>query len=135
MTLSFFKDARVDLNVTFDKKIRSINQSMAIKKDKSRFNIEAFGGLSTMLLQTNTLEMRSDEVLSQNIGSSRNISKVNIASNVGLGFSYELTKKLQLEINPLFKYYFKSKRYFRTIAKNGCCNSWNSTWNCYYVLS
>mgnify|MGYP006170733365 FL=1 len=35
MTLSFFKDARVDLNVTFDKKIRSINQSMAIKKDKS----------------------------------------------------------------------------------------------------
>ncbi|SFD28939.1 hypothetical protein [Flavobacterium phragmitis] len=85
-----------------------IEFNYAIKKDKSRFNIEAFGGLSTMLLQTNSLEMRSDEIALRSIGTSRNISKVNIASNVGLGFSYELTKKIQIEINPLFKYYMNT---------------------------
>jgi hypothetical protein len=61
-----------------------------------------------MLLQTNNLEMRSDEIASRSIGTSRNISKINIASNVGLGFSYELTKKIQIEINPLFKYYMNT---------------------------
>nr|WP_294782478.1 hypothetical protein [uncultured Flavobacterium sp.] len=85
-----------------------IEFNYAIKKDKSRFNIEAFGGLSTMILNTNKLEMSSDDVAKQSIGSSRNISKVDLASNIGLGFSYELTKHIQLEINPLFKYYFNT---------------------------
>ncbi|MCP2026820.1 hypothetical protein L1276_001964 [Flavobacterium sp. HSC-32F16] len=105
---TFANSTDVELTQTLSYYELPIEFNYAVKKDKSRFNIEAFGGLSTMLLKTNTLEMRSDEVLSQNIGSSRNISKVNIASNIGLGFSYELTKKLQLEINPLFKYYFNT---------------------------
>lgn len=85
-----------------------IEFNYAIKKDKSKFNIEAFGGISTMILDSNTLEISSDEIGRQNIGSSRNISKINASSNIGIGFSYELTKKLQFEINPLFKYYFNT---------------------------
>lgn len=105
---TFANSTDVELTQTLSYYELPIEFNYAVKKDKGKFNIEAFGGLSTMLLNTNTLEMSSNQVASQNIGSSRNISKVNVASNVGLGFSYELTKKLQLEINPLFKYYFNT---------------------------
>ena len=85
-----------------------IEFNYAIKKDKSKFNVEAFGGISTMILDGNILEISSNEIARQNIGSSRNISKINASTNIGIGFSYELTKKLQFEINPLFKYYFNT---------------------------
>jgi len=85
-----------------------IEFNYALKKDASRLNIEVFGGFGTMILDQSKLEISSAEVSKQNIGEARNISKVNVASNVGIGFSYELTKALQIDINPLFKYYLNT---------------------------
>lgn len=80
----------------------------AIKKDESKLNIEAFTGFSLLILDENNLSMRSENVSKQNIGHTKDISGANISYDLGLGFGYELNKKFEIVVNPLFKYYLST---------------------------
>jgi hypothetical protein len=77
----------------------------ALKKDESRFGVEAFTGFSILILDKNELSFSSENFKNQKIGELKNLSETNLSFNLGLGFNYRLTEKFQLDFNPIFKYY------------------------------
>jgi hypothetical protein len=90
----------------------SINQSLgyieipleieyALIDKKLGFNV--IGGFSSFILSSNELfsEFGGNRM---RIGEATNINKVSYSANFGLGLSYKLTKKLDLNLEPLFKY-------------------------------
>lgn len=77
----------------------------ALKKDESRFGVEAFTGFSILILDKNELWFSSESFKNQKIGELKNLSETNLSFNLGLGFNYKLTEKFQLDFNPIFKYY------------------------------
>ncbi|MBF4506670.1 hypothetical protein IRZ83_08315 [Flavobacterium sp. JLP] len=61
-----------------------------------------------MLLDKNQLFLESEKVAKQQIGEAKNISGINFSYNLGIGISYKLNDKFNLDINPLFKYYLST---------------------------
>ncbi|PIY11831.1 MAG: hypothetical protein COZ17_05745 [Flavobacteriaceae bacterium CG_4_10_14_3_um_filter_33_47] len=99
-------------NAFVETSITSINQSLgfieipleieyAIINKKFGFNV--IGGFSSFILNNNELfsEVNGNQRL---IGEATNVNKVSYSANFGLGLSYKLTKKLDLNMEPLFKY-------------------------------
>jgi opacity protein-like surface antigen len=80
----------------------------ALKKDESKIGMEAFTGFSFLILDKNQLSLKSEKVAMQNIGEAKNISGINFSYNLGIGISYKLNDKFNLDINPLFKYYLNT---------------------------
>lgn len=90
----------------------SINQSFgyieipleieyAIINKKFGFNV--IGGFSSFILNNNEL-FSEFEGRQTRIGEATNLNKVSYSANFGLGLNYKLTKKLDLNLEPLFKY-------------------------------
>jgi hypothetical protein len=80
----------------------------ALKKDDTKFGIDAFTGFSFLILDKNELYLKSEKVEKQMIGEAKNISGVNISYDLGIGFTYKLTDKIGLDLNPIFKYYLNT---------------------------
>jgi hypothetical protein len=90
----------------------SINQSLgyieipleieyAIINKKIGFNV--IGGFSSFILSSNEL-FSEFEGQRTKIGEATNLNKVSYSANLGLGLNYKITKKLDLNLEPLFKY-------------------------------
>ncbi|WP_426486580.1 hypothetical protein [Flavobacterium sp. 2] len=79
-----------------------------LKKDDTKFGIDAFTGFSFLILDKNELYLKSEKVEKQTIGEAKNISGVNISYDLGIGFTYKLTDKIGLDLNPIFKYYLNT---------------------------
>lgn len=77
----------------------------AIKKDETPYGIEAFSGFSVLFYDANQLYLSSNNMKSEKIGSTKNLNKMNLSLNLGMGFYYKLNDKFQLDFNPIFKYY------------------------------
>ncbi|MXO03580.1 hypothetical protein [Flavobacterium sp. HBTb2-11-1] len=77
----------------------------AIKKDETPYGIEAFSGFSVLISDANQLYLSSNNLKSEGIGSTKNLNKMNLSFNLGMGFYYKLNDKFQLDFNPIFKYY------------------------------
>lgn len=77
----------------------------AVKKDDTPYGIEAFTGFSVLISDANQLYLSSNNLKSEGIGSTKDLNKMNLSFNLGLGFNYKLTEKFQLDFNPIFKYY------------------------------
>ena len=90
----------------------SVNQSLgfieipleieyALINKKLGFNI--IGGFSSFILSNNELfsEFNGNRT---RIGEATNLNKVSYSANFGLGLNYKITKKLDLNLEPLFKY-------------------------------
>jgi hypothetical protein len=80
----------------------------AVKKDDTPYGIEAFTGFSVLISDANQLYLSSNNLKSEGIGSTKDLNKMNLSFNLGLGFNYKLTEKFQLYFNPIFKYYLTS---------------------------
>ncbi|TDP03786.1 hypothetical protein [Flavobacterium sp. 245] len=80
----------------------------AIKKDESKFEVDAFTGFSFLFLDKNQLFLKSEKIAMQEIGEAKNISGLNISFDLGIGITYKLTDKIGVDINPLFKYYLNT---------------------------
>ncbi len=80
----------------------------AIKKDQTPYGIEAFSGFSVLISDANQLYLSSNNLKSEGIGSTKNLNKMNLSFNLGMGFYYKLNDKFQLDFNPIFKYYLKT---------------------------
>lgn len=76
-----------------------------IKKDETRIGMEAFTGFSTLISDANQLYLSSNKLKSERIGSTKNLNKMNLSVNLGMGFNYKLTEHSQIDFNPIFKYY------------------------------
>lgn len=69
----------------------------------NRFSISVIGGFSTLFLNNNEVFVRADDFFSV-LGPANNLNNVSFATNAGIGFGYDFTKKLRFNLEPMFKY-------------------------------
>lgn len=69
----------------------------------NRFGINVVGGMSTLLLNNNTISVLSDGFQSE-IGGANNLNSLSFSTNVGLGFDYKLSNRFVFNLEPMFKY-------------------------------
>jgi hypothetical protein len=72
--------------------------------EESKFGTSVFSGIITQYLKTNELYLSSNETKKKNIGTTKNQSKINIALDLGIGLRYKLTPKININVEPVFKY-------------------------------
>jgi uncharacterized protein with PQ loop repeat len=70
-----------------------------------KIGIEAIAGFSTLYLRKNDVIAKANDA-SINLGSISSVKKINFSGNIGIEFDYKLTKNIQLNVEPMFKYYF-----------------------------
>ena len=68
-----------------------------------KLNIDVIGGVSSLFLVNNNVTLES-EGSSTEMGEANNLNDVNFSTNVGLGLNYELTDKMKVHLEPMFKY-------------------------------
>lgn len=71
-------------------------------KDSS-VKIDAIVGVSAILLSKNSISL-SNELGTEIIGSSAYLKKAALSSSIGLGFRYQLSPKVRLDLEPTFQY-------------------------------
>jgi hypothetical protein len=68
-----------------------------------KLGIDFIGGMSTMILNRNEIYLQSSE-LNLKIGEANNLNNVHFSGNVGLGFKYDIFRRIEARIEPVFKY-------------------------------
>lgn len=68
-----------------------------------RFGVNLVGGISSLFLIDNSVTLNSGELTTE-IGEARNLNDLNFSTNIGFGVNYKFTSKVQLNIEPVFKY-------------------------------
>ncbi len=68
-----------------------------------RFGVNLVGGISSLFLIDNSVTLNSGELTTE-IGEARNLNDLNFSTNIGFGVNYKFTPKVQLNIEPVFKY-------------------------------
>ena len=68
-----------------------------------KFNIDVIGGISSLFLVNNNVTLESSGS-STEMGEANNLNDVNFSTNIGLGMNYELTDKMKVHLEPMFKY-------------------------------
>ncbi|MFH4969189.1 hypothetical protein V8G61_13370 [Gaetbulibacter sp. M240] len=72
-----------------------------------RIGFRVIGGFSTLFLSNNAVYTESESGRTY-LGEANNMNGTSYSGNFGLGLSYGVTKKLDLNIEPLLKYQFNS---------------------------
>jgi hypothetical protein len=81
-----------------------------IISDNKKIGIDAFAGISTHFMQKTKVFATSIEGQKIAIGKATNEVKIMETLNIGLVFNYPITKKLKLEITPIFKNQFQIQK-------------------------
>ena len=68
-----------------------------------KFGVNIIGGVSSLFLVDNSISLESGN-LKTDIGEANNINSLNFSTNVGLALNYKVTPKIQLNVEPVFKY-------------------------------
>lgn len=68
-----------------------------------KFGVNLVGGISSLFLLDNSILLSSGELTTE-IGEANNVNTVNFSTNVGFGVNYKFTPKIQLNVEPVFKY-------------------------------
>lgn len=115
--VKFVNERNYGLLTTTEKEIQStntgnLNQKMGYYElpmevsyavlDK-KFGINLIGGFSTLFLNENAISMVSPQSKIE-LGAAKNLSQVHFSTNIGLGFKYQITKPLQINVEPMVKY-------------------------------
>ena len=69
----------------------------------NKFGMSVIGGVSTLFLNNNEIFTVLDGEKTQ-IGEATNINKTSFSANFGVGMNYNITKNINLNIEPTFKY-------------------------------
>lgn len=69
----------------------------------NRFGMNLIGGMSTLFLGNNELVVNDGDFRTV-LGEANNLNSISFTTNIGLGFNYQLSKKLKFNIEPMFKY-------------------------------
>ena len=70
-----------------------------------KFGINVIGGISSLFLVDNSIQLESpSQNLLTEMGEANNANSVNFSTNIGLGFNYDFSPKLQFNLEPVFKY-------------------------------
>ena len=76
-----------------------LNYALVDKK----LGVNLIGGVSSLFLVDNSVSLEADGGTTE-IGEANNINTINFSTNVGIGINYNLTPKMQLKLEPMFKY-------------------------------
>lgn len=68
-----------------------------------RFGVNLIGGVSSLFLVDNSVSLSAGELTTQ-MGEANNVNNVNFSTNVGIGVNYKFSPKVQLNVEPVFKY-------------------------------
>ncbi|WP_282054042.1 outer membrane beta-barrel protein [Maribacter luteus] len=68
-----------------------------------KFGVDLVGGLSSLFLIDNSVSLTSGELTTE-MGEANNLNSINFSTNIGFGFNYKFTPKVQLNVEPIFKY-------------------------------
>ena len=98
---SFIKTSNTSINQSLGYIEIPLEIEYALINKNFGFNI--IGGFSSLILSNNELYSAFNGQRTR-IGEATNINKVSYSANFGLGLTYKLTKKLDLNLEPLFKY-------------------------------
>tara|TARA_R110000765_G_scaffold226481_2_gene330346 strand:- start:495 stop:1934 length:1440 start_codon:yes stop_codon:yes gene_type:complete len=69
--------------------------------------LQVIGGLSTLFLNDNKISIEDGDYTTP-LGTSNSLNNVSFSTNVGLGIDYNLSEKLQFNLEPMFKYQLNS---------------------------
>lgn len=76
-----------------------VNYALVDKK----FGVDLIGGVSSLFLVDNSVLLESQDLVTE-VGEANNVNSVNFSANVGMGLNYKFSQKVQLNIEPVFKY-------------------------------
>lgn len=68
-----------------------------------KFGVDLIGGVSSLFLVDNSVLLESEDLVTE-VGEANNANSVNFSTNVGIGLNYEFSPKVQLNLEPVFKY-------------------------------
>ncbi len=69
----------------------------------NKFGVNLIGGISSLFLIDNAVSLTSGSLTTE-IGEANNINNLNFSANMGLGINYKFSPKIQLNLEPVFKY-------------------------------
>jgi hypothetical protein len=76
-----------------------VNYALIDKK----FGVNIIGGVSSLFLIENAVSLTAEELTTE-IGKANNINDLNFSANMGIGFNYKFSPKVQFNLEPIFKY-------------------------------
>jgi len=74
---------------------------------QKKLGVNIIGGFSTYFLYQNKVSVTSFGKTST-LGEASNINSLNFSGNLGVDFDYDISKKLYINISPMFKYQFNT---------------------------
>jgi hypothetical protein len=69
-----------------------------------KLGINVIGGFSSFFLSNNEIFSEAENGNRTFLGEANNINKVSYSANFGLGLNYQVSKKIDLKLEPMFKY-------------------------------
>ncbi|WP_248724646.1 outer membrane beta-barrel protein [Seonamhaeicola sp. ML3] len=73
-----------------------------------KLGVHVIGGFSSLFLNNNEIFSESKNGNRLFLGEASNLNKVSYSANFGLGFNYHISKRLDLNLEPMFKYQFNA---------------------------
>ncbi|WP_158846342.1 outer membrane beta-barrel protein [Algibacter sp. L1A34] len=70
----------------------------------NKFGVNVIGGFSSLFLNNNEVFSEAQDGNRTYLGEASNINKVSYSANFGLGLSYQVSKKIDLNLEPMLKY-------------------------------
>jgi len=68
-----------------------------------KLGVNLIGGVSSLLLTNNNVTLESGGLATE-MGEANNLNTFNISTNIGLGLDYQMSEKIRLNVEPMFKY-------------------------------
>jgi hypothetical protein len=68
-----------------------------------KWGLHLIGGMSSLFLMNNSVSLESSGTITE-IGESNTMNSLNFSTNLGLGVFYRLSQRLELNVQPMFKY-------------------------------
>ena len=102
-----------DIPESFSTSKTSINQDLGYIEipleiqyalSNKKLGVNLIGGFSSFFLNNNKIFSESEGGARTLLGKANNINKVSYSANFGLGLNYQVSKKIDLNLEPMFKY-------------------------------
>ena len=98
-----------DVSGSLDQTLGYVEIPMELKYNilQKKLGVNVLGGFSTYFLYRNSVEITSFGKTTT-LGEASNINSLNFSGNLGLDFDYKISKKLYINVTPMFKYQFNT---------------------------
>jgi len=93
------RDGRMSQQLGYLEVPLELNYTLIDKK----VGVNLIGGFSSLFLVDNSISLQSEGLVTE-IGEANNVNSVNFSTNFGVGFSYEFSPKVQVNLEPVVKY-------------------------------